>query len=183
VVHTTHDSVLKLLPQPKRFRVAITAGWAPGKGLFSSCFMRSGELTQHLRELHPDGMVIEALQHFAPTSGRDLIAFVSADARGNSEISERPTPKDIDAVLTLLVEPGVACVQQADQISMRIQASLSAPEKAAPLLEKTFGAGVKTGMRGQAATNPNQHEPLFASWAKSQAGAAYWAALTALLLD
>ena len=183
VVHTTHDSVLKLLPQPKRFRVAITAGWAPGKGLFSSCFMRSEELTQHLRELHPDGMVIEALQHFAPTSGRDLIAFVSADARGNSEISERPTPKDIDAVLTLLVEPGVACVQQADQISMRIQASLSAPEKAAPLLEKTFGAGVKTGMRGQAATNPNQHEPLFASWAKSQAGAAYWAALTALLLD
>jgi len=145
--------------------------------------MRSEELTQHLRELHPDGMVIEALQHFAPTSGRDLIAFVSADARGNSEISERPTPKDIDAVLTLLVEPGVACVQQADQISMRIQASLSAPEKAAPLLEKTFGAGVKTGMRGQAATNPNQHEPLFASWAKSQAGAAYWAALTALLLD
>jgi hypothetical protein len=83
----------------------------------------------------------------------------------------------------MMVEPGVACVQQADQISMRIQATLSTPEKAAPLLEKTFGAGVKTGMRGQAATNPNQHEPLFASWAKSQAGALYWAALTALLLD
>ena len=102
-------------------------------------FMRSEELTQHLRQLHPDGMVIEALQHFAPTSGRDLIAFVSADARGNSEISERPTPKDIDAVLTLQVEPGVAWVQQTDQISMRIRASLSMPEKAAPLLEKSFG--------------------------------------------
>jgi hypothetical protein len=183
VVHTTHEVVLKLLPQPKRFRIAITASWAPGKGLFSSCFMRSEELTQHLRQLHPDGIVIEALQHFAPTSGRDLIAFVSADARGNSEISERPTPKGVDAVLTLQVEPGVACVQQADQISMLIQASLSAPERAAPLLEKTFSAGVKTGMRGQVATNPNQHEPLFASWAKSQAGAVYWTILTALLLD
>jgi hypothetical protein len=183
VVHTTHDAVLKLLPQPKRFRVAITASWAPGKGLFSSCFMRSEELKQHLRELHPDGIVIEALQHFAPTSGRDLVAFVSADARGNSEVSERPTPKDVDAVLTLQVEPGVACVQQADQISMGIQATLSAPERAGPLLEKTFGASVKTGMRGQVATNPNQHEPLLASWAKSQAGPVYWAILTALLLD
>jgi hypothetical protein len=183
VVHTTHDAVLKLLPQPKRFRVAITASWAPGKGLFSSCFMRSEDLTQHIRQLHPDGMVIEALQHFAPTSGRDLIAFVSPDARGNSEISERPTPSDVDAVLTLQVEPGVACVQQEDQIGMRIQASLNAADKAAPLLEKTFGASVKTGMRGQVATNPNQHEPLFASWAKSQAGPLYWAVLTALLLD
>lgn len=183
VVHTTHDAVLKLLPQPRRFRVAITASWAPGKGVFSSCFMRSEELKQHLRELHPDGIVIEALQHFAPASGRDLIAFVSADARGNSEISERPTPKDVDAILNLQVEPGIACVQQADQVSLAIQAALSTPEKSAPLLEKTFGAGVKTGMRGQVATNPNQHEPLLAAWAKSQAGPLYWAVLTALLLD
>ena len=78
--------------------------------MFSSCFMRSEELKQHMRELHPDGIMIEALQRFAPTSGRDLIAFVSADARGNSEVSERPTPSDVDAVLTLQVEPGVTCV-------------------------------------------------------------------------
>ena len=45
--------------------------------------MRPEEMTQHIRQLHPDGMVIEALQHFAATSGRDLIAIVSADARGN----------------------------------------------------------------------------------------------------
>src|SRR6266581_2879248 len=31
VVHTTHDAVLKLLPQPKRFRLAITASWTPGR--------------------------------------------------------------------------------------------------------------------------------------------------------
>jgi hypothetical protein len=182
VVHTTHDAVLKLLPQPKRFRLAITASWTPGKALFSSCFMRPEEMTQHMRQIHPDGMVIEALRHFAATSGRDLIAIVSADARGNTEISERPTPKDVDAVLTLQVEPGAACVQQVDRLSMLIQATLNRPEDQTPLLEKSFGAGVKTGMRGQSATNPNQHGPLYETWAKSQAGPLYWAVLTALLL-
>jgi hypothetical protein len=183
VVHTTHEAVLKLLPQPKRFRLAVTASWAPGKALYSSCFMRPEELTQHIRQLHPDGMVIEALQHFAATGGRDLIAVVSVDARGNSEVSERPTPTDVDGVLTLQVEPGVACVQQTDQISMLINASLSRPPDETPVLEKTFGTGVKTGMRGESATNPNQHGPLYQSWAKSQAGPLYWAVLTGLLLD
>jgi hypothetical protein len=135
-----------------------------------------------MRQIHPDGMVIEALRHYAVNSGRDLIAIVSADARGNTEISERPTPKDIDAVLTLQVEPGATCVQGVDELSMLIQATLSGPEGEAPLLEKSFGGGVKTGMRGQAATNPNQHGPLYESWAKAQAGALYWAVLTALLL-
>src|ERR1035441_3663201 len=59
VVHTTHEAVLKLLPLPKRFRLAITANWTPGKALFSSCFMRPEEMTQHMREIHPDGMVID----------------------------------------------------------------------------------------------------------------------------
>jgi hypothetical protein len=183
VVHTTHDAVLKLLPQPKRFRLAITANWTPGKALFSSCFMRAEEMMQHMRQIHPDGMVIEALRHYAVKSGRDFIAIVSADARGNTEVSERPTAKDADAVLTLQVEPGATCVQGVDELSMLIQATLSGQEGEAPLLEKTFGGGgVKTGMRRQAATNPNQHGPLYESWAKAQAGALYWAVLTALLL-
>ena len=182
VVHTTHNAVLKLLPQPKRFRLAITTNWSPGKTLFSSCFMRPEEMTQHMREIHPDGMVIEALRHYAATSGRDLITIVSADARGNSEISERPTPTDVDAVLSLQVEPGAACVQGVDDLSMQIQATLNEPEDQTPRLEKTFSGGIKTGMRGQVATNPNQHGPIYQSWAKSQVGAVYWAVLTALLL-
>lgn len=182
LLHNAHDAVLKLLPPPKRIRLAIIASWTPGNALFSSCFMRPEEMTQHIRQIHPDGMVIEALQHFAATSGRDLIAFVSADARGNSEISERPTPKDVDAVLTLQVEPGATCVQQVDQLSMQIQATLNGSENQTPLLEKTFGGGVKTGMRALAATNPNQHGPLYESWAKAQAAPLYWAILTALLL-
>src|ERR1035441_6616823 len=184
MVHTRHDAVLKLLPQPKRFRIAITASWTPGKALFSSCFMRREELTQHMREIHPDGMVIEALRRYAATSGRDYIAVVSADARGNSEISERPTPKDIDAVLTLLVEPGATCVQQVDQLSLGIQATLNRAQEEKPVLEKSFGgSGLKTGMRGEAATNPKQYGALYAPWVKSEVGPVYWAVLTALLLD
>jgi len=143
VVHTTHEAVLKLLPQPKHFRLAITASWAaPGKALFSSCFMHNDELTQHMGEIHPDGMVVEALRHYAATSGRDMVAVVSADARGRSEISERPTPQDVDAVLTLLVEPRAICVQQADQpvdqLSLRIQATLNRTQDEKPALEKSF---------------------------------------------
>src|ERR1017187_9779176 len=184
MVHTRHDAVLNLLPQPKRFRLAVTASWTPGKALFSSCFMRPEELTQHVREIHPDGMVIEALRHYAATSGRDYIAVVSAYARGNSEISERPTPKDIDAVLTLLVQPGATCVQQVDQLSLGIQATLNRAQEEKPVLEKSFGgSGLKTGMRGEAATNPKQYGALYAPWVKSEVGPVYWAVLTALLLD
>lgn len=183
VVHTTHDAVLKLLPQPKRFRIAIDASWAPGRELFSSCFMRPPDLTQHLRLLRPDAMVIEALQHFALSSGRDLMVIVSADARGTSDISGKTTPPDIDALLSLRVEPGITCVQQSDQVSMLIHATLTRPQGEKGGFERTFGAGMKTGMRQETATNANQHGPLFESWARSQAGPIWWAVLTELLLD
>jgi hypothetical protein len=143
--------------------------------MFSSCFMRPEEMTRHIRQIRPDAMVLEAFQRFAATSGRDLIAVVRAQSAS-----------DADALLTLQVEPGAACVQQSDQISLLIHASLihlglvRQPDQP-PLLEKTFGAGVKTGMRGQMATNANQHEPLYQAWAKSQAGPLYWGVLTALL--
>jgi hypothetical protein len=185
MVHTKHDAVLKLLPQPKRFRLAITASWtAPGKTLYNSCFMRTDEMTQNMRDIHPDGMVIEALRHYAATSGRDLIAVVSADARGNTEISERPTPKDVDAVLTLQVEPGVTCVRQLDQLSMRINATLNRGQDDKPALEKSFdGTTIRTGVHGQLAANVIQYGPIYLSWAKSEVGPVYWAVLTALLRD
>jgi len=181
VIHTTHEAVLKLLPQPQRFRLAIIASWAPGKTLFSSCFLHPEDMTDHMRQLHPDGMVIEAFQHAAASSGRDLIAIVSADGRGNSDVSERPTPEDVDAILTLQVEPGATCVQQVDELTMLIHAALNRPQDQAPLLEKTFGGGVRAGVRGEAANNANQHGPIYKAWAKSQAGALYLAVLTALL--
>src|SRR6266581_8006491 len=65
VVHTAHDAILKLLPQPKRLRLVVEAAVAPGNAIFSSCFMRPEEMTQHIRQIRPDAMVLDAFQRFA----------------------------------------------------------------------------------------------------------------------
>ncbi len=182
VVHTTHEAVLKLLPQPKRFRVAVDALWTADKGLFRSCFIRPDAIPAHLREVHADAIVLEALQRYLGASGRDLIAIASADARGNSEVSSREAAADVDAVLTLEVLPGATCVQPNDQMFLQIHAVVKRPGEASPLLDKSFGTSVKLGMREQLATNAAQHEPLYRAWAKAQAGTVYWAVVAALML-
>jgi hypothetical protein len=182
VVHSAHDSVLKLLPQPKRFRVAVDAAWAPGKAVFSSCFMRPEQLSQHLRDLHPDALVVQALQHFAVASGHDLVALVHSDVHGLANIENAGVPDDADALLTLRVEPGAACVQQSDQLSLLIRARLVRKAETSPAMEEEFGGGVKMGgMRVEFAANPNQYAPLYEAWAKSLARPLYWALLTALM--
>jgi len=171
LVHTAHDSVLRLLPQPKRFRMQVNAGWSPGKSIFSSCFMRPAELTAHIHEIRPDALVLEALQRFAATSGRELIAIVRADARGTSEQSNLAPATDVDATMELMVEPGLSCVQGVDRLTVAIRGELTRAEDRKPILEKVFGMGVKTGMKTEGANNSNQHAPLYAAWAKSQGGA------------
>lgn len=181
IVHTAHDSVLRLLPQPKRFRVQVNASWSLGKSIFSSCFMRPGEMTNHVRDLRPDALVAEALQKFASTSGRGLIAIVRVDARGTAEQSNLAPATDIDATLELTAEPGSACVQGTDHLTMTIRAQLAGSTGGTAMLDRTFGTGVKTGMKTENATNANQHGPLYEAWAKSQAGPIYWAVVEALL--
>ncbi|MBS1856922.1 MAG: ankyrin repeat domain-containing protein [Acidobacteria bacterium] len=180
VVHGTHDAVLRLLPQPKRFRVQVNAGWTPGQAVFSSCFMRPAELQEHLRGLRPDAMALEALERYVVASGRGLVAIVRADARGTAEFPNADPAPNIDATLDLLVQPGVTCVQGVDRLAMPIRAQLSVGG-AAGLFDREFGTGVKTGMKSESAGNPNQHGPLFAAWAKSQVGPIYWAMVEALM--
>jgi hypothetical protein len=182
VVHTTHDGVLRLLPAPRRFRMQVNAGWSPGKSIFSSCFMRPAEMAEHVRQIHPDALVIEALEHIAATGGRGLIAIVRADARGTAGQSNLAPAGAIDATLDLTVDPGAACVQGVDRLTMTVRAQLARPADQSPILDREFGTGVKTGMKTESATNPNQHAPLYAAWARSQAGPIYWAAVEALLL-
>ena len=181
VVHTTHDSVLKLLPQPPRFRVAIDAAWAPGKAVFSSCFMRPEQLSEHLRDLHPDALVVEAFQRFVATSGHDLVAIVHSNIHGMAQIENAGVLEKADAILTLRVEPGAACVQQSDHLSLLIHARLVRKLEQSAALEEEFGGGVKMGMREEFAANPNQYAPLYQAWAKSQARPLYWAVVTALM--
>jgi hypothetical protein len=182
VVHTAHDSVLRLLPQPRRFRLQVNASWKPGESLFSSCFMRPAEIAEHVRQIRPDALVIEALQRFTVSSGRDLVAIVRADARGTSFQSNLAAAEDVDATLELRVEPGVSCVQRFDKLSLLIHAVVTRAQSQEPILDRMFGAGVKTGMRTERAANPNQHAPLYAAWAKSEAGAVYWAVIESLLV-
>ena len=167
IIHTVHDNVLKLLPQP-HLRLALEARWAPGASFFSSCFMRPDELARHMDGLRPEALVVTALRDYASDSGRGLVVLVQP-------------PADADAVLSLLGEPGGTCVQQSDRLSMLIHVSLLRPPDQPPLLERTYGDGMKVGARGEMAANPAQYPALFAAWAKSQAGPIYWSLLEALM--
>jgi len=173
----THDSVLQALPQPRRYRLALNAAWRLSEEAHTSCFLRPEELMQRLRGLRPDGLAIEAFQRFAIGAGKDLIAIVQSDALGTSEVPNKTPPEDIDATLFLMVEPGVNCVYHADQLSLTIHATLTAPGREAPMLQKSFG----NAARAKTAANPNQLEPLYGTAAKSQTPAIYWAAVTALM--
>jgi hypothetical protein len=168
VVHTIHDEVLKLLPQPARLRLAVDAQWSPGREIFSSCFLRPPELLQHIAGIRPDALVLGAFQNFAAASGRSLLDVVRAPAEAN-------------ASLGLQVEPGATCVQSRDRLSLLIHARVLRAQESSPLFEKTFGLGVKTGLRGEMADNAAQYAPLYEAWAKSEAGPIYWAVLAALM--
>ena len=167
LVHAVHDNVLQLLPRP-HLRLAVEARWAPGSAFFSSCFMRPDDLARHMDGLRPEALVVTALRDYASDSGRGLVVLVQP-------------PADADAVLSLLVEPGVTCVQQFDRLSMSIHVRLLRPPDQSPLLERAFGGGVKMGIREELAANPAQYPALFQVWAKSQAGPIYWSLLEALM--
>src|SRR5256885_998492 len=100
-------------------------------------------------------------------------AIVRADVRGTSEQSNLAAAEDIDGTLELTVEPGASCVQGIDRVTMVVRAELTRKSDGSAILEKVFGMGVKTGMKTEGASNPNQHAPLYAAWAKSQAGAVF----------
>jgi hypothetical protein len=167
IIHTVHENVLKLLPQP-HWRVAVEAKWAPEASFFRSCFMPRDELARHMDGIRPDALVLEAVRDYAVNSGRRLLELVQP-------------PAGADAVLSLLVEAGVNCVQQSDRLSMTIHVRLLRSPDEPPLLEKTYGGGLKTGMRAELAANPAQYPALYQAWAKPQAGPIYWSAIEALM--
>jgi hypothetical protein len=142
--------------------------WAPGTSFFSSCFMRQDELARHMNGVRPETLVLEAFRDYTFNSGRGLLELVQ-------------TPPGADAVLSLLVEPGVACVQQSDRLSMSIHVRLLHLPDESPLLEKAYDGGMKTGMREELAANPAQYPALYQAWAKSLAGTVYWSIIEALM--
>ncbi|HYW48737.1 MAG TPA: ankyrin repeat domain-containing protein [Bryobacteraceae bacterium] len=156
-----HGEVLKLLPAPPPLRVVLEAELAPDN-LYSSCSMSPPLLAKYVAGLRLEGMVAAAVRETA----------------GPLEI----VGEDADAVAHLRVRPQASCVQQdsSDNLSLEIDVKVTAKDREAPLLEKTFGGGLK-GLHARKAASAAQYAPLFAEWAKSHGGPIYWAVVGAVL--
>ena len=97
IIHTVHDNVLKLLPQP-HLRLALEARWAPGASFFSSCFMRPDDLARHMDGVRPEALVLEAFRDYAFTSGRGLVELVRAQPAGRARRGLRAAVRSFEHV-------------------------------------------------------------------------------------
>jgi hypothetical protein len=164
------DRVLKLLPEPPKRRVALEVQLAPDN-LYSSCSMAPPQLAQFIAGLRPEAMVLDAVRAAAAAPGVPAWA-IPLDLVGEGG----------DAAATIKVRPEVACVQPqtVDQVSLAIDLRVTLNGRDAPLVEKTFGGGLK-GLHVRTATSPAQYQGLFNDWAKAHAADIYWAIVTAIL--
>lgn len=160
------DAGMQALPQPEKFRVSVDAQVALGN-VYNSCFQPPDQLSQAIAAIHPDLQVVAALRDIARTSGKQLIEFL-ADESG-------------DATLHLKVRPGASCLQnQSDNLTLAIDVRMVRARNQAPMLEKTFGGGLR-GMHAKPVTTIAQYGPVFGEWAKSHANGIYSAILEAWL--
>ncbi len=166
----SRDEVMKLLPVPPLRRLVLDAQLAPDN-LYSSCSMTPRQLAQFVSEIRPETMVLAEVRAAAASPGV---------ARGNMPVGLAPSAGD--ATATLKVRPQVSCVQQqsADNLSLAIDVRLTLSGRDAPILEKTFGGGLK-GLHVRRATSPAQYATFFGEWAKAHATDIYWAVVAALL--
>lgn len=169
-----HEAVLKLLPPPARFRVSVNAMWEPSESGFQSCFLKSLGLMQAMREMRPDGMVLEALQRYAIGSGRDLVAIVQSDAMGTSEVPNKVAVEDVDATLLVTARPEVTCGYQSDKLGMGFRVVLSREGKEPRVI-------TREASRVETAANPRQYVPLLGERVRQEVGAVYWSVVTALM--
>lgn len=162
--------VLKLLPQPAQRHVVLDVRFDP-ENLYSSCTMPPAQLAKFVAELHPENMVLDAIRQTAASPG------ISPDL-----VPVTFVPSDGDATAAVRARPQVSCVQQqsADNVSLAIDLRVNLNGRQSPLVDKTFGGGLK-GLHVRRATSPVQYSGLFAEWARSHAGEVYWAIVAALL--
>jgi hypothetical protein len=169
-----HEAVLKLLPQPPRYRISVNAMWAPADSGFQSCSLKPEALAQEMRQIRPDGLLLEAFRRFAIANGRDLIAIVQADALGTSEVPNKIAREDVDATVTLIAQPEVTCGYQADRIAFSVRAEVARGSGEPRVI-------TRAATRSETAANPRQYAPVLAERVKSEAGAVYWGVVAALM--
>ena len=175
------DQVLEALPQPVRPRLVVDSRWLL-ENLYGSCFMRPEQLRQEIARLKPDALVAAAFQDFLTASGKGLVELLGTGNHGMEGSPPAQAPSGADALLILRVRPGLACVaqQSSDSLTMTIDIRLLRAGAPAPILERTYGGGLK-GLHAQTATSAVQYPAFFEGWAKSHAGAIYWDVAEALL--
>lgn len=159
------EEVLKALPAPPMVRLVLLTVLVPDN-LYSSCFVPPPQLAVSVKSLQPEGRVLAALRD-ASAGAKAPVELVAADG---------------DASLTLRVRPRAMCVQQesGDKVSLEVDARLTLNGESTPLLERTFGGGIK-GLREQLVMNTAQYAPVFEDWAKKRGNEIYWAAVEALV--
>jgi uncharacterized protein len=160
------EKVLKLLPQPPHLRVTLEPELSTDN-LYSSCLITPQQLSKLVTGLRIDSMVAEAIHDASVAPRAAPVELVTFDA---------------DAIVGLHIRPQVSCVVQdsSDHVNLEIDVKMTGKNASAPLLDKTFGGGLK-GLHARRATGPAQYSALFAELARSNGAPVYWAVVGALL--
>jgi hypothetical protein len=164
------EGVMKLLPQPPRFRVTVEPELSTDN-LYNSCSMPPQQLAKLVAGLRVENMVGSAVRDASVAPGAGPLELVSYDA---------------DAIAQLRVRPRTSCLQHesVDDVSLEIDLKLVGKDGATLLMEKTFGArlkGLLTPGWTRRATSPTQYQALFGEMARAHGPEIYWAVMGALL--
>jgi hypothetical protein len=153
--------------RPVPLRLAMAAQLAPDN-LYGSCLLSPQELVKQMAAIRPETMVAEEVRLAAGSALKGLVEWVA--------------PGGSAPLLELKVRPGISCPPRAaaDSVSVAIDARLLLPRESSPLLEKTFGGGLK-GLHTRTARSPAQYPGLMEEWARGHAAAILWEAVAALV--
>jgi hypothetical protein len=118
--------------------------------------------------IRPETMVAQEVRSAAAAAAKGLVEWVE--------------PTGTEPLLDLKVRPGVSCPPQtgADSVSLAIDLRVLLPQESSPLLEKTFGGGLK-GLHTRTARSPAQYPGLMEEWARGHATGILWEAIAALV--
>jgi len=155
---------------PLRLVVDAVVG---SENLTTSCFLRPTQLAELIRALKLEAVALDALRDFAGASGKGAAGLLP---------SRPPGVAEADASVSLRLRPSAACVQQqsADDVTLAVDVRVTRAGQQDPLLEKTFGAGLK-GLHARSVSGPAQYGPILEELARSHAGDIYWAVVAVLL--
>lgn len=129
--------------------------------------MRLEELARLINGFKPDLLAVTSMGRYAAESGRSLVEDAGVNAHGMNPTDESAYA-GADAVLTLTVKPGAACVppDSADQVSLEMEVRLVRSRDRAVLLHKEIGGSGLKRLQGRTVTGEAQYAPVYQEWIK-----------------